>query len=82
MSKKRPGISYRRRVEAINKIYARYCHSGLSNREIWRRYVYPAYGICERAFYSILNVSPGLLENSREEDNYPKLFDDDGRPNT
>jgi len=26
------------------------------NREIWRRYIYPVYGITERTFYNILNA--------------------------
>ncbi len=29
----------------------------MSNREIWRRYVYPVYAISERSFYNILNAS-------------------------
>ena len=31
--------------------------SGISNREIWRRYIYPVYAITERTFYNILNAS-------------------------
>lgn len=29
----------------------------MSNREIWRRYVYPVYAISERSFYNIINAS-------------------------
>lgn len=54
---KRRGLSYKKRVEEINRIYDRYARSGLSNREIWRRYVYPIYGITERTFYNLLNAA-------------------------
>lgn len=57
--KKRRGMSYRKRVEDINRIYDRYARSGLSNREIWRRYIYPAYYISERTFYNIMNATAG-----------------------
>ena len=29
----------------------------MSNREIWRRYIYPVYGITERTFYNMLKAS-------------------------
>lgn len=48
-------MSYKKRVTEINKIYERHAKSGLSNREIWRRFVYPKYGISERSFYNIIN---------------------------
>lgn len=54
---KRRGVSYQKRVEEINRIYDQWAKRGLPNREIWRRYVYPAYGISERTFYNILNAS-------------------------
>lgn len=57
--KKRRGMSYRKRVEDINRIYDRYARSGLSNREIWRRYIYPSYYISERTFYNIMNATAG-----------------------
>lgn len=53
----RRGISYRKRVEAINSIYDAHSRDGLSNREIWRRYIYPEYGISERTLYNLLKVS-------------------------
>lgn len=53
------GESYARRVEAVNRIYDRYRGTGLSNREIWHRYIYPEYGICERTFYNLLKASSG-----------------------
>lgn len=57
---KRRGISYRKRVEDINRIYDRYARSGLSNREIFNRYIYPVYGISERTFYNMMNAAAGV----------------------
>lgn len=54
---KRCGVSYKKRVEEINRIYDREVKRGVPNREIWRRYIYPVYGITERTFYNILNAS-------------------------
>lgn len=54
---KRHGVSYQKRVADINRIYDEHAKSGLSNREIWRRYVYPVYGISERTFYNLLSAS-------------------------
>jgi hypothetical protein len=54
---KRLGVSYKKRVEEINRIYDREVRRGLPNREIWRRFIYPVYGITERTFYNILNAS-------------------------
>lgn len=73
MAKKR-GISYEKRVVEINRIYDRYARSGLSNREIWRRYIYPIYGICERSFYNMMNATAGL-ENQVVASDMPSLFD-------
>lgn len=54
---KRRGASYQKRVTDINRIYDQHAKIGISNREIWRRFVYPVYGICERTFYNLLNAS-------------------------
>lgn len=54
---KRRGVSYQKRVQDINRIYDHYARSGLSNREIWRRYIYPRYGISERTLYSMFRAS-------------------------
>lgn len=54
---KRHGLSYEKRIADINRIYDQYVKSGLPNREIWRRYIYPAYGISERTLYNIINAS-------------------------
>lgn len=54
---KKRGRSYTLRIEAVNRIYEKYRSQGLSNREIWYRYIYPVYGICERTFYNLLKAS-------------------------
>ena len=54
---KRHGVSYQKRVADVNRIYDQYVKTGVPNREIWRRYIYPVYGISERTFYNILNAS-------------------------
>lgn len=51
------GLSYARRVADIIRIYDEHSRSGLSNREILRRYIYPQYPICEKTFYNIINAS-------------------------
>ena len=51
------GISYKARVAEVNRIYDEHRRSGLSNIEIWRRYVYPKLFISERTFYNMLNAS-------------------------
>jgi len=58
MKKKRNGrgISYKARVAEVNRIYDEHRRSGLSNVEIWRRYVYPKLFISERTFYNMLNA--------------------------
>ncbi len=54
--KLRRGVSYQKRVAEVNRIYDSHARSGLSNREIWRRYVYPRFGISERTFYNLLKA--------------------------
>lgn len=73
MAEKR-GMSYRKRVEEINRIYDQHARSGLSNREIWRRYIYPAYWISERTFYNIMNATAGP-EGPAVASGAPSLFD-------
>lgn len=51
------GMSYKARVVEVNRIYDEHRRSGLSNVEIWRRYVYPRFFISERTFYNMLNAS-------------------------
>lgn len=50
-------MSYKKRVTDINAVFDLQAKSGLSNREIWRRFIYPKWGICERALYRILRAS-------------------------
>ena len=63
--KKRRGKSYAKRVADINQIYDSYVKTGLSNREIWRRYIWPQYGISERTFYNLLKASGNPLVEDR-----------------
>ena len=68
-NRKRPGRSYAKRVRDINAIYDQYRNSGLSNREIWRRYIYPQYAISEQTLYNILKapaIKPQLAEANRQ----------------
>lgn len=53
---KRRGVSYQKRVSDVNRIYDTHVREGLSNREIWRRYIYPLYGMSERTFYNLLKA--------------------------
>lgn len=48
------GNSYAARVKAVNEIYDRHAKSGMCNRDIWRRYIYPQFGIAERTLYNYL----------------------------
>lgn len=50
----RCGVSYLKRVREVNEIYDKYIKTGLSNREIFRRYIYPKYGISEGTYYNYL----------------------------
>ena len=61
------GQSYAKRVADINDIYDRFAGSGLSNREIWRRYIYPRFGVSERTFSNMLKA-PANPEMSSHED--------------
>lgn len=63
-NQKRQGLSYMRRVAEVNAIYDKYIRSGLSNREIWRRYIYPRFMISERTFYYMLKASGKIDENT------------------
>lgn len=65
--KRRKGVSYQKRVKDINRIYDEQAKLGLSNREIWRRFIYPKWGICERAMYKILNAGADPVNNIPDE---------------
>jgi hypothetical protein len=57
------GESYKRRVLEVNAIYDKYAKSGLSNREIIRRYIWPVYPISEKTFYNMVNASVRFKEH-------------------
>lgn len=61
-------MSYAHRVAEVLRIYEEHAHSGLSNREILRRHIWPVYPICEKTFYNIINASadPRVQERQRE----------------
>lgn len=62
------GCSYVLRVEDVVRIYDEHAKSGLSNREILRRYIWPKYHICEKTFYNIINASadPRIIRRQEE----------------
>ena len=63
--KKLRGKSYAKRVADINQVYDRCAGSGLPNREIWRRYIYPQFGVSERTFYNMLKapIKPEVMSH-------------------
>lgn len=63
------GCSYAKRVTEVNAIYDKYARSGLSNREIWRRHIYPVYAISEKTFYNYINAAA----NPKVEERYRQL---------
>lgn len=71
---RRRGVSYKKRVEEINKIYDREVRRGIPNREIWRRFLYPVYGITERTFYNILNASAEEKNRIADDDDIRQLL--------
>ena len=70
------GRSYAHRVKEILRIYAEYSRSGLSNREILRRYIWPVYPICEKTFYNIINASadPRIIRQQNDLQRQLSLF--------
>lgn len=70
------GRSYVYRVTDIVRIYDEHARSGLSNREILRRYVWPKYHICEKTFYNIINASadPRIIQQQEELKSQLTLF--------
>lgn len=63
MKGKHSGLSYEKRVADVNAIYEQHVRSGLSNREIWRRYIYPRFGISERTLYNMLSAPARRLRD-------------------
>lgn len=70
------GRSYAHKVGEILRIYDEHARSGLSNREILRRYIYPVYPICEKTFYNIINASadPRIIRQQEELKRQLSLF--------
>ena len=62
------GRSYAHKVGEILRIYEEHERSGLSNREILRRYIWPVYPICEKTFYNIINASADPRVIRQQED--------------
>lgn len=71
---KRRGVSYKKRVEEVNRIYDREVRRGIPNREIWRQFIYPVYGITERTFYNILNASAEEKNRIADDDDIRQLL--------
>lgn len=63
-------------MSEILRIYDEHSRSGLSNREILRRYIWPLYPICEKTFYNIINASanPRVLCQQEELERQLSLF--------
>ena len=76
------GRSYVQRVADIVRIYDEHSRSGLSNREILRRYIYPRYPICEKTFYNIINASadPKVAQRIEEMGRQLTLFGSPASP--
>lgn len=68
------GLSYSKRVADINRIYDEHARSGLTNREIWRRYIWPRYPISERTLYNILKASADPRVQLTDDDRQLMLF--------
>ncbi len=70
------GYSYEARVKEVNEIYDQHARSGLSNREILRRYIWPKYRISEKTFYNYINASanPRIIERIDKMPNQLSLF--------
>ena len=69
------GCSYARRVVEVNAIYDEYAKTGLSNRQIWRRYIYPIYGITEKTFYNYINAAANPKVTQKVNELQLSLFD-------
>lgn len=70
------GRSYAARVAEINRIYDEHSHSGLSNREILRQFIWPKYPISEKSFYNIINAMAKVKVQKDIDDLQMKLFFD------
>ncbi len=71
------GSSYIARVKEINEIYETYLRTGLPNREILRRHIWPKFKISERTFYSYLTAAWEIQQEEAEEKSKQKEEDRD-----
>lgn len=78
-NERRRGMSYLKRVADVNEVYRRWVKTGLSNREIWRRYIYPVYGISERTLYNMLKADVRVKRNKADSPRPLLLFDLDSQ---
>lgn len=68
------GCSYAKRVVEVNRIYDEYSRTGLPNRTIWRKYIWPVYGISEKTFYNYINAAANPAIAAKEEALQLSLF--------
>ena len=73
--RKRRGEMYCQRVADVNRIYDKYAKMGVSNIEIWRRYIYPVYRMSERTYYRTLNAAARVGESAAAFETMPRLFE-------
>lgn len=60
------GNSYKKRVIDVNRIYDEHSKEGLTNREIFREFIYPIYRISEKTFYNWLNASARFPDTEQD----------------
>ena len=72
--RKRRGVMYRKRVAEVNRVYDKYAKMGVSNIEIWRKYISPVYGMSERTYYRTLNAAARVGESAAAFEAMPRLF--------
>lgn len=68
------GRMYAHRVREVLRIYEEHERSGLSNREILRRYIWPVYPMCEKTFYNLINASADPHVQAQQQELQMTLF--------
>lgn len=68
------GRMYAHRVSEVLRIYEEHEKSGLSNREILRRYIWPVYPMCEKTFYNLINASADPKVQAQQQELQISLF--------
>lgn len=68
------GRMYAHRVSEVLRIYEEHEKSGLSNREILRRYIWPLYPMCEKTFYNLINASADPKVQAQQQELQMTLF--------